>query len=155
MKNLQTTQHTICDEGRLDRISRPLSIAPSYRLSNLDVSQLARDLSVAQESPSRVIQRRQEHVEAEDVLREVGDPFGDDTYAIGDEEVDGIVGVLRDSKQMAHISTSRISQSFNDDPCATGDEEVDDILGVLRKSGEIVKTPETRNRQAWVEDADE
>lgn len=140
-------------------MTRSHSLAPSYRLSDLDVSQLARELSVMQEDASPVKQRTAEHDTSEEVHKEEDhDPFGDDTYAIGDEEIDDIVGALRYSRDMADNSrSSRISQSVGgggDDSFAIGDEEVDDILDVLRTPGDIPEKTGPRNRQAWVEDMD-
>lgn len=150
----------MCDKGRLARTTRSHSLAPSYQLSNLDVSQLARELSVMQEDASPIKQRATKHGEDQEAhSKEVHDPFGDDTYAIGDEEVDDIVGALRDSRDMANISTSsRISQSVGDggedDALAIGDDEVDGILDVLRTSRVISEKGGPRTRQAWVEDMD-
>lgn len=140
-------------------MTRSHSLAPSYRLSDLDVSQLARELSVMQEDASPVKQRTAGHGTSEEVHKEeVHDPFGDDTYAIGDEEIDDIVGALRYSRDVADNSrSSRISQSVGgggDDSFAIGDEEVDDILDVLRTPGDIPEKTGPRNRQAWVEDMD-
>lgn len=151
------------EKGRLDNTARPRSLAPSYRLSDLDVSQLARELLVMQEDASPAKQRTTNHGEGQEVHEEGGevdhDPFGDDTYAIGDEEVDNIVGVLRDSRDMADNSTSQVSQSVNggdDDFFAIGDEEVDGVLDILRTSREIHPvSAEPRSRQAWVEDREE
>lgn len=114
-ENLKTSQHGMYEKGRLDKTTRSHSLAPSYRLSDLDISQLARELLVMQEDASPVKQGAKEHGEGQEAHKEKEgqDPFGDDTYAIGDEEVDNIVGVLRDSRDMADDSTSRITQSVN------------------------------------------
>lgn len=158
-EDLQTSQHMINNKGRSTRTTRSHSLAPSYRLSDLDVSQLARELSVMQEGASPVKQKATKHSEGQKTHKEeYQDPFGDDTYAIEDEEVDDIVGALRDSRDMADISTSsRISHSLaggDDDSLTIGDEQVDDILDVLRTSREVPEKTGPRNTQAWVEDMD-
>lgn len=108
------------------------------------------------ESRSPIKQRPgTEHVQTQGVHAGNEDPFSDDTYAIGDEEVDDTVGARRDSREMADISTSRTSHRCGDnDLYAIGDEEVDNLVGVLRSSGEVAETSRARSRQAWVEDAD-
>ncbi|KAJ4422052.1 plasma membrane fusion protein prm1 [Gnomoniopsis sp. IMI 355080] len=155
MKELQAAQDTIRDKGKLIGTTRSPSIAPSYRLSNLDVSQLARELLVMQEEGNSLRQMPAEHVEATDMREEYDDPFRDDTYAIGDEEMDDLVGVLHNSRQKADLSTSQISQSVDDDFYAIGDEEVNDVVSGLRQSRQIVDSSGPRSRQAWAEDADE
>lgn len=153
MKDIQASQDADNEKCGSPKTTRPPSMAPSYRLSNLDISQLARELSIVEGSPSPVKRRSAEVLEAWDVHEEDEDPFGDETYAIGDEEVDGIVGVLHDSREAADISVSQLSQSPDDNPYTIGHEEVDGIVGVLRNSGEMIENSGPRNRQAWVEDA--
>lgn len=154
-------------EGGSFRTPRRPSVAPSYRLSNLDVTQLACDLSVVvPDTPSpggrgslavrseghRVYEQpqlQQQHAADED-------PFGDDTYAIGDDEVDNIVHGLRHSGELAEDSAERSSFSFGHHTHAIGDEEVDGVAGALRASTDgVLDTSRPRNRQAWMEGVDE
>lgn len=155
MNELQATPDTIPDKDKLVDTTRSPSITPSYRLSNLDVSQLARELLIMQQERNSVKESPAEHVAATEMNEKDNDPFDDDTDAIGDEELDSIVGVLRDSRQMADTSTSRISRSVDDNCSAIEYEEVDNIGSGLRVSSQIVENSGPRSRQAWVEDADE
>lgn len=139
----------------MPRTPRRASIAPSYRLSNLDVSQLADDLSVVVPQTPSPVKQSSAAVEHDKVQRHAAneeDPFGDDTYAIGDEEVDDIVHALRNSGEIAEDSTARSSHSFGHDTYAIGDDEVDEIVSALRRSSDNSRV---RNRQALNEDADE
>lgn len=158
-EDLRAPQLNMYEKGRLSRKTRSHSLAPSYRLSDLDVSQLAHELSIMQEDTSPVKQRTTQHGEGQKAhQKEYRDPFGDDTYAIRDEEVDDMVGALCDSRGKADISTSKIIQSQDgggNDSFAIGDEEVDGVLDALRTSKEVTEKTGPRNRQAWVEDMNE
>lgn len=94
------------------------------------------------------------HVDAIEVHEGDNDPFGDDTYVIKDEELDGKVGGLRDPRQMGDVYVSRISQCTDDDLSAIRSEGLDDNMSGLDYSEEVVESSGPRNRQTWVEDAD-
>lgn len=139
------------------------SLAPSYRMSNIDISQLARDLSVVMPDSPPPIERSSAAAamvqgEAQQGVSHsvaIEDPFGDDIYAIGDEEVDDLVDALRKSGETGEDSTLRSVDSWEHDTHAIGDEEVDDIVGALRDSVDVSDHLRARKRQAWIEDVEE
>lgn len=80
-----------------------------------------------------------------------GDPFGDDTYAIGDEEIDDIVDALRNSGEMAEDSTWPSDDSLGDDTFAIGDAEVDEIVGTLRDPADVADNAKAPDRWAGLD----